>query len=232
MIYHIYSQPDLLAELRQELSPHVKFVPQNPKIPTAKPDRVSLDLEAVRQSCLLLRGTYFETMRLEVQGTSYKVVLNDFAITESDEDAAIAGRSEPQTYRIPKGQYVCIPHSLHQMDGKYFKNPKKFDPRRFFVTDDKNSSETSVEMGTMSVFGGGITMCKGESFHQLTNMTDLSQKGRNFAEREILAFTAAIISVWDIEPASGEWKHPGSKTASGAVNPIKDVRVRMKRRAA
>lgn len=55
--------------------------------------------------------------------------------------------------------------------------------------------------------------------------------GRHFAEREVLAFSAAILVMWDIDPAEGTWAHPGSKPGSGTVSPIRDVRVRMKRRA-
>ena len=111
---------------------------------------------------------------------------------------------------------VAIHHGAMQRDGRYWSDPDKFIPKRFYVADDdKESSMVTVDMGNMKVFGGGATMCK----------------GRAFAEREVLAFAAAIIATWDIETRDGKWIHPGRRVASAAVMPKNDVRVRMRRRA-
>ena len=61
-------------------------------------------------------------------------------------------------------------------------------------------------------------------------IADTNNLGRNFAEREVLAFAAAILAAWDMEPVEGKWVHPGAKQASGTVSPVRDVRVRMMRR--
>ena len=56
-------------------------------------------------------------------------------------------------------------------------------------------------------------------------------KGRSFAFKECMVFAAAIIAVWDIEPAGGgEWKIPGHRTATGVFGINSNLRVWIKRR--
>ena len=216
VLWHIYSQPSLLAEVRSEIDRYVRIVLPKSDLPVWEPDRLSMDINGLRNSCPLLKATYFETMRVDVQATSYKTVRSDFTVKETDEDAAISGKgaSQAQAYTLRKGQFVCIPHSVHQNDRRYFPNPEIFDHKRFLVHDEKDPQKVTADMGTMSPFGGGTTMCK----------------GRTFAEREVLAFTAGILATWDFEPLDGAWKHPGTRMASGTVSPVKDVRVRISRR--
>ena len=235
LLWYVYSDPDLLAEIRQEIGQCVKVITPKSELPIPEPDRLSMDIEALRKTCPLLKATYFETMRVAVHGTTYKSVTEDFTITESPEDAAMAGKSKPQTYKLLKGQWVCVPHSVHQKDERYFKDPAKFNPKRFYTFDEKNPEEIVVEMGTMNPFGGGPNMCKGKFILSqptilVVSGSDVRILGRNFAEREVLAFAAAILAIWDVEPMGGKWTHPGSKLGSGTVSPVKDVRVRMKRR--
>ena len=193
VLWHIYSQPSLLAEVRSEIDRYVRVVSPKSDLPVAEIDRLSMDIDGLRNSCPLLKACYFETMRVNVQATSYKSVLSDFTIKESEEDAAISGKgaSQAQAYTLRKGQFVCIPHSVHQNDKRYFPNPEIFDLKRFLVEDEKDSQKVIADMGTMNPFGGGSSMCK----------------GRTFAEREVLAFAAGILAIWDLEPLDGAWKH-------------------------
>lgn len=56
-------------------------------------------------------------------------------------------------------------------------------------------------------------------------------KGRAFAFRECIMFTAATIAIWDMEPAgSGEWKMPKHVKTVGVYNASDDTRVRIMRR--
>jgi cytochrome P450 len=235
MLWHIYPDRRLLAEIRQEIDRYVKVVSPKSELPIAEPDHLDMDMEGLYRSCPLLKASYFETMRLDVQGTTYKSVTADFTVTESPEDAAIVGKSKPRTYKLSKGQFVCVPHSVHQRDARYFKDPAAFNPKRFYVIDKENPDEIAVEMGTMHPFGGGPNMCKGKLFHAMREFAFVrtclpDDLGQHFAEREVLAFAAAILATWDMEPVDGKWVHPGAKQGSGTVNPVKDVRVRMMRR--
>lgn len=162
MLWHVYSNPELLAEIRRELDQCIKVVEPKSDLPIPEPDSLSMDIEALRKSCPLLKATYFETMRVEVHGTTYKSISEDFTLTESPEDAGIAGKDKPQSYKLLKGQWVCVPHHVHQRDKTYFKDPTKFKPKRFYTYDEKNPEEIIVEMGTMNPFGGGSNMCKGK----------------------------------------------------------------------
>jgi len=120
-----------------------------------------------------------------------------------------------------------VPHGVHQSDEKYFPDPMRFDARRFWIQEEGDEKRAGsqddpgaarVDYGSMRVWGGGKNMCK----------------GKTFAEREVILFAAAIIMQWDMEPVenAGKWVHPGRKMGAGAVNPVKPVRVRMKRREA
>ena len=93
MIWHVYSQPDLLAKIRKEIEQYVKLSPApKSELPIREPDRLSIDMEALMRSCPLLKATYFETMRFEVGSISYKSIAGDFTVVESAEDASLAGR--------------------------------------------------------------------------------------------------------------------------------------------
>ncbi len=63
--------------------------------------------------------------------------------------------------------------------------------------------------------GGGVNMCK----------------GRAFAVKEILIFTAAIFTFYDIEPAGGgPWKLPSYGRAAGTKRPVGGMKVWIRRR--
>lgn len=216
-LFHILADPTLLTRVREEIAPYVKVTratPEETGLPFAEPPRISINLDGLLNSCPLLKATYYETMRMDTAPFSYRELTADLTLTESVEDAALDGLSEPRTYSFRKGEYIAIPHGVHNKDPRYFPDPEKFDPRRFILTDPDTGKE-SADMRTLSPYGGGMTMCK----------------GRIFAEREILAFTAAILSMWDIEPANKQgWKMPGHRPASTAFLPKKDIRVRMSQR--
>jgi len=219
LVWYIFSDPSLLQEIRREIRPYVKFREQNGTgLPIRESPKLAVDLPDLWNKCPLLKGAFFETMRLEAASTSYKTIEEDFVVTESEDDARILGKTQPDRYLLPKGELLCIPHGAHQSDDRYWRDPHRFDPRRFWVkdTDEKEAGEIKVDYGTMKVWGGGKQMCK----------------GKTFAEREVVLFVAAIVMCWEIEPVSngGKWVHPGRIPGAGAVQPKHDVRVRMWRR--
>ena len=63
--------------------------------------------------------------------------------------------------------------------------------------------------------GGGHSMCK----------------GRAFAFKEIMLFSAAIISMWEIDPVGGgEWKMPKQIKATAVYRTTDSTRVWIKQR--
>lgn len=236
MIFYIFSDACLLEEVRREVAPYVKQrEPAASGLPIKEAAQLEIDVMALWTKCPLLKGAFFETMRLEAASMSYKMISDDFVVSESEEDARMLGKPEPESWLLRKDELVCIPHGVHQSDEKYFRDPERFDARRFWAKDNNNNNNNAektvpsqdekafgrpddvrVEYGTMKVWGGGKQMCK----------------GKTFAEREVVLFVAAIVMQWDIVPVQngGKWVHPGRKVGAGAVNPKKDVRVRMSRR--
>ena len=56
-------------------------------------------------------------------------------------------------------------------------------------------------------------------------------KGRSFAVKEVMAFSAAIVALWDVEPAGGgKWTIPRHRKATGVYGTPDDTRVWVKRR--
>lgn len=238
LIWYVFSDRTLLSELRTEIAPYVKFVPAPDNgLPIKDAPKLDIDMDSLWTKCPLLRGAFYETMRLEAASASFKMISEDFVVTESEEDAKILGKKAPESYLLAKGELLCIPHGVHQNDERYFRDPERFDPRRFWAkpdhatngaTKEKSSlpvsssndseAEIRVEYGTMKVWGGGKNMCK----------------GKTFAEREVVLFAAAIIMQWDIIPVGNDnkWVHPGRKIAAGAYSPEKEVKVRLWRRDA
>jgi len=203
-----------LKAIREEIEPFVKIDRPTSELPIKPAPHLSIDIHGLKNNCPLLNGTFLETMRLNTLNASVREVMEDLTITESVEDALIQGHPEPRTYRIPKGEIVWLPHAVHQRDSRYWKDPDTFNPRRFWVVDEKDPKKIEVDYRTLKVWGGGPTVCK----------------GRKFAEVEVITFSSAIISMWEMEPVQGHWIHPGKTTGGGSAMPKKDVRVRMRRR--
>lgn len=210
MLYHAYSDPNLLEQLREEIKSCISLDDKRTSI-------TDVDINRLQRSCPLAKSTFFEVLRVYVMSFTFKDILQDLTIQESAEDAAVEGRTQPETYVLRKGEKAIVAHCAHQMDPRYWPNPDEFQARRFMSNATKGTEEIEVNMKTMKVFGGGGSMCK----------------GRNYAEREVLGFVAAIVSLWDIEPVDGGngWRHPGANLSAGASVPKKNLRVRLRKRA-
>lgn len=56
-------------------------------------------------------------------------------------------------------------------------------------------------------------------------------KGQEFAVIEIMSFSAAIIAMYDMQPAGGgPWKLPKQAKSAGTKRPISSTRVQIKSR--
>ncbi|KAL4898399.1 cytochrome P450 [Aspergillus ambiguus] len=216
-LLRLYTNPNLLDEVRQEISPYVKAwrpTREETGFPIPEAPKISMDFEAMFRNCHLFKASFYETMRMDSAGLSFRELTSDLIIAESKADAAVAGLSEPRSFYVNKGESIAVPHGVLHNDPRYFSNPDQFDPLRFIVTDPETGSQRA-ELHTIYPFGGGASGCK----------------GRVFAEREILAFVAAIISMWNIEPADGkDFTLPKHRPSSGAYLPSSDIRVRLSMR--
>lgn len=207
MLNHIYADKDLLAQLREEIAPYVRVI--QPKQELAVPELPrfeAFDVDALCTQCPLLKSCYIETLRLDAGVWSLKVVHEDFVLQTREKDA--------QSWLLRKGEYAHAAHDLHNTDPTYFPEPLAWKPERHIKYSDDDKKGTA-DMGSIRPYGGGSSMCK----------------GRAFALKESMAFTAAIVALWEMEPAGGgEWKLPRQKRATGVYATKDDVRVWLKRR--
>ncbi|PWY65313.1 cytochrome P450 [Aspergillus heteromorphus CBS 117.55] len=216
-LLRIYADPSLLKTIRKEIAPYVKIsrpTREETGFPFQEAPKVSIDAEGLVKSCLLLKASFYETLRMDSAPVSFRGVTSDYTITESAEDAALDGVAQPRSYEMKKGDSIAIPHAVIHNDPHYFSKPGEFDPSRFIATDPE-TGEKKTSVHTIKPFGGGVSGCK----------------GRAFAERKLLAFAAAIVAMWDIEPVQdGGFTIPDHRQSGAAYLPTRDVRVRMKQR--
>ncbi|KAJ5888832.1 hypothetical protein N7495_008873 [Penicillium taxi] len=206
-LIHIITDRELLKEIRKEISPFVKSSrpARQAGFPFEEPLKLSLDVEELLQSCTLLKACYYEATRLHCAGISFRKLGSDLKVTESVTDAA-----QPRTYKFLKGEKVIMPHGVHYNDAQTFSNPDQFDPLRFIVMDAGTKQANPAPLGS---FADGLY---GSKHNKLT-------------ERIIIAFTASIVSMWDISSTDDQgFAVPENKTTWGAFQPVSDLRVKIK----
>ena len=162
----------------------------------------SMDLAALSRSCPLMKACIFETYRMAHEPASVRYIERPLYIDDGN-----------YKHELKPGSFLTAAHSLIQHDPSVYANPEKFLPDRF-LEPDPASGKLSARYGVLKPWGSGNAMCK----------------GRTFAEKEIVALGAAIISLWDIAPTNGSWSLPTMIPGMGAQKPVKDIRVIIKRR--
>lgn len=162
----------------------------------------SMDIPALSRECPLMKSALFETYRLGNEATSIRCVARPMTLVDGD-----------YKHQLEPGTFVSAPLGLIQNSPTYFPEPTKFISDRFLEFD-AESGKMMARYGKLRPWGLGPSACK----------------GRTFAEKEILTIAAAVISVWEIEPAGGKWKIPATLPGTGAKRPAKDIRVIIRRR--
>ncbi|KAI9709846.1 MAG: hypothetical protein M1828_002363 [Chrysothrix sp. TS-e1954] len=226
LLLRILAQPGLTDRIRDEVAPHVRVNdPTTSFVNGGSASPLDIDDKSLTSSCPLLKACFIESMRMDSAPWSVRTALKDFTVTEDDTDVQRGTR--PRTFLLEKGSYVSVPFDLHFTDPKYFPEPAAFRPERHLRPniDGAGKAESQAvadrpsqvaEWGTVRPFGGGKTMCK----------------GRLFAEREVLTCVAALLTLWDFQPANDrkEWRIPKHGKATGVNMPKENVRVRIRRR--
>jgi hypothetical protein len=172
------------------------------KLSSTNPPRItSFDLAALYRECPLFKSCLYETFRLSTEATSIRYIPRETTISDGD-----------HKHNIKAGTWVSAPHAMIQKDASVFPNPEKFVPDRF-LTADENGRKTA-RYGRLKPWGSGHAICK----------------GRTFAEKELLAICAAVISLWDIRPVADKWEVPAMLPGTGVMKPVRDIRVIFKQR--
>lgn len=139
LIFHLYSDPELLDSCRAELSHAIR----------ESDDARTIDLACVRNRCPLLFSTFQEVLRFYGIGISTRVVL---------EDTVLDGR-----FRVKKGGVVFIPGAAHhRLRSVWGENADEFFARRFLQPSGKTGM--SYDPAAFRAFGGGSTLCPGRHF--------------------------------------------------------------------
>ncbi|KAL9102481.1 MAG: hypothetical protein Q9163_002381 [Psora crenata] len=149
MLVRIYSDPQLVSDIREELETSGFLVPpdemaQNPSIIT------------IREDCPLLFSTFQEVLRLHMVGSNSRFVLEDVMLDE--------------TYLLRKGMVVQIPVGvLHNDVTAWGEHVKEFRPRRF-LKQGRLDEGFKYNAASYRPFGGGASLCPGRHFLMLETL--------------------------------------------------------------
>jgi cytochrome P450 len=151
MICHIFSQPDLIISLREEVS----------KITTREVrngvETVVLKVPMLQTHCPLLSACFSETLRLIKTGASVRSVLKDVMLADK--------------YLLKKGAFLQIPSGVMQADFKTWgPDANEFNPRRFLTQDSLPKEVKKTQTQAFIPFGGGKNLCPGRhlAFTEIT----------------------------------------------------------------
>ncbi|KAI8960635.1 cytochrome P450 [Daldinia sp. FL1419] len=137
MIYHIFSDPVVLEDIRTELHEHVREV-----------DGVcTIDLADVKGSCPILLSTFKEMFRCNAIGVSARIAMEDHMLDNK--------------YLIKKGSTVMIPSKVqHSVPSVWGATVNEFYHKRFIRQPGVKAPNPIAFRG----FGGGTTLCPGRHF--------------------------------------------------------------------
>ncbi|KAK4207591.1 cholesterol 7-alpha-monooxygenase [Rhypophila decipiens] len=143
ILFHIYSDPSVFFEIRDEVSKLVTTTVSGDGVTTH-----SIDAAAVRTSCPILLSTLREVFRYHGVGISPRMVM---------EDHLLDGK-----YLLKKGNTVMIPGRVQHMDDSIWgPDVSTFNHRRFVTTDAEYQRASPI---AFRGFGGGTTLCPGRHF--------------------------------------------------------------------
>ncbi|KXL51043.1 MAG: hypothetical protein FE78DRAFT_84400 [Acidomyces sp. 'richmondensis'] len=210
LLSNIYSRPQLLQQIRDELEDALRLNPQ------MIPPKVTVP-EHIVKACPLLFSCYRETLRDVSNASSPRLVLSDTMLDK---------------YLLKAGSIVQLQGGIMHQDKKVWgADAASWNPYRFIISD--NTSDIGdpddfkrvaaalpkgVPPSAFRSFGGGSTLCP----------------GRHFAQSEIMTFIASMVLAFDLQaPCGATLKMPqknDSSTRLALMMPVTQPQVVMKRR--
>lgn len=143
LISYIFSDPELLAEIRRETASAV----------SVSDKEATIDVSQLLKACPLLTSCMQEMLRVMDATVSSRVVIEDTLLND--------------TYLLRKGgiiQLVCEP--MHHSSSIWGEDSHLFNARRFVkASQDKLSKESrKSQKNGFTPFGGGASLCPGRHF--------------------------------------------------------------------
>ncbi|ROV94422.1 hypothetical protein VSDG_05910 [Cytospora chrysosperma] len=214
MLWRIYSDAVLLARIREEIETYIVLEKPAQGFGAAFNAALrieSIDTDGLLNNCPFLKAAYIETLRLDVGAWSLKAIREDTIISNQSDDSA-------KKLLLPSGTYALGTHELHHMDPDAFEDPTDWRIHRHIkwtAANEKGEKKPVVDTGVISPYSGGVSMFRGQQY----------------AVIEILSFSAAIIAMYDMQPAGGgPWKLPKQAKSAGTKRPTSSTRVQIKSR--
>ncbi|KAF5001557.1 hypothetical protein FDECE_10905 [Fusarium decemcellulare] len=143
LLISIYTRPELLAEVRDELEATL----EKPDIRT----KVSLDYTVIREKCPVFMSTYDEVLRM-TSGIA--------TVRYTNEDTLIQDR-----WLLKKGAQVQMPTAfIHADPTTWGADADVFDHTRFLKSKVLTKEQRARRTAAFRPFGGGNTLCPGRHF--------------------------------------------------------------------
>ncbi|KAI1085984.1 cytochrome P450 [Rostrohypoxylon terebratum] len=137
VIYHIFSDPVVLEDIRSELSKGVREVN----------GVCTIDMVHVKQSCPILLSAFQEMLRVNGTAVSARIAQEDLMLNNK--------------YLIKKGSTVLLPSNTQHTDVSIWgKDAEEFNHKRFVREPGVKRPNPIAFRG----FGGGTTLCPGRHF--------------------------------------------------------------------
>ena len=189
MVFEIYSRPELLEKIREQL----RGILQSEKGADGSPLQ-RLNVSKLKKECLLLLATYNEVLRFRTAAASVRRVLQDIMVGP---------------YLLKEGTILLAPSGVFQDDTKLWgEDVGTFHPERWLKSD---GSVRAVSSSPMWPWGGGDSLCPGRHFATtdvlvtaslLAMQFDFTPVTGTWAGPESIkkkSTAAALRSGWDVE---------------------------------
>lgn len=210
MLLHIWATPGLAKQVRDEIKTYANATQPPRDFGIPEPPRLKIDIGGLVKSCPLLKACFYECVRLYSTPSSVRRVSKDMLVHGQGDDGV-----EPPKFSLDAGSIVATPLSLHHYDPDSFKDPNVFRPTRFLKPSKDGKGQPTCIEGTIKPWGIGESACP----------------GRDFAEKQVLAFVAGILALWDFEPADSKGRKFPDQVERVVISvPAVEIRVRLRPR--
>lgn len=229
MLTELYRDSVFLAEIREEIVPFLKVSQPKNDFGLAvwvPPEIEKVDVNGLANSCPLLRSAYLETLRLYSTDVVSRWMSEDVIVKD--------GENKDEAHLLKKGTYVHVPAEVHHLDPGQFQDPYDWRAtRHLHDAGDSKGSKKIVDEESIRKYGKiSTTMCVLIQANSLVLGDGVTvSKPEPLQLREVLLYTATLISLYDVEPPKGQhWKIPGTTRSGAGQRPSRPVKVWIRRR--